>query len=223
MTLLYIIYYCNIFQAQPKHLSCIAVSAFHLSCQYTPGYSLMSGMSQVVPDSSDLTTISQSKCSPGDVARMERIIGDKLATDLRTQAPVTPLTLLRLLHAAHSHLAAPHLLPPGMPSLTSLTHKLEIIACDAAATVYRPSELSLALLTLELQGDTKNATIHHECFKVLYMLCKVSLKSSYISSSFRAYSNAIHNIENNLEFHSTVWDIFEILLFLAFSKYKNFL
>jgi len=40
-------------KAQPKHLSCIAVSAFHLSCVHTPGYAHLRDIPQVVPDSRD--------------------------------------------------------------------------------------------------------------------------------------------------------------------------
>lgn len=161
-------------RAQPKHLSCIAVSAFHLACQHTSHYL---NVSFTVPDRLDLTNISQSKCGPGDVARMERIMVEKLATDFRCQPPVTPLTLLRLLHAAHAHLAAPHLQftpESSFSSLTSLIHKLEIVACDSAATVYRPSELALALLTLELQSDVLNSSVHQACLVHLYELCKIN-------------------------------------------------
>ncbi|KAK7080918.1 putative cyclin [Halocaridina rubra] len=166
-------------KAQPKHLSCIAVSAFHLSCQFTRGYSHLRDVPQVVPDGRDLTTISQCKCSSGDVTRMERIIMDKLASDLRCQPPITPLTLLRLLYAAHAHLAAPHLdqalssPSPLSPSLTTLIHKLEIVECDGAAATFRPSELALALLTLELRHDTANKQLHLACIDHLKNICKI--------------------------------------------------
>ncbi|KAG7159263.1 cyclin G-like [Homarus americanus] len=162
-------------KAQPKHLSCIAVSAFHLSCQFTPGYSHLRDIPQVVPDSRDLTTISQCKCSSGDVTRMERIIMDKLATDLRCQPPVTPLTLLRVLYAAHNHLAAPLVHHPTLPPpLTTLIHKLEIVECDSAAATFRPSELALSLLALEFSQDAANKHIHHACINHLQNICKVT-------------------------------------------------
>lgn len=151
------------------------MSAFHLSCQFTPGYSHLRETPQVVPDTRDLTTISQCKCSSGDVSRMERIIMDKLATDLRCQPPITPLSLLRLLYNALVHLASP-LLPtpdPTVPPLTSLVHKLEIVACDSAAAIYRPSELALALLAMELRHDNINKAVHHACINHLQNVCKV--------------------------------------------------
>ncbi|CAL4109614.1 unnamed protein product [Meganyctiphanes norvegica] len=164
-------------KAQPKHLSCIAVSAFHLSCVHTPGYAHLRDIPQVVPDSRDLTTISQCKCSAGDVTRMERIIMDKLASDLRTVPPITPLSLLRLLHTAHAVLAAPHAPQFVSPTLTSLIHKLEIIACDAAATTFRPSEIAMALLHLELSLDKGNQQLHEACIDHLRKICKVSEES----------------------------------------------
>ncbi|KAK8392406.1 hypothetical protein O3P69_014642 [Scylla paramamosain] len=143
-------------KAQPKHLSCIAVSAFHLSCQFTPGYA-------------HLREVAQCKCSSGDVTRMERIILDKLDTDLRCQPPVTPLTLLRLLPAS----ALPH--PQG--TLTTLIHKLEIVGCDAAAATFRPAELALALLALEFGQDTAHHNVHQACIAHLQAICKVGYES----------------------------------------------
>lgn len=170
-------------QAQPKHLSCIAVSAFHLSCQFTPGYNHLRDIPQVVPDSRDLTTISQCKCSSGDVTRMERIIMDKLATDLRCQPPVTPLTLLRILYAAHNHLAAPLVhLPTSPPPLTTLIHKLEIVECDSAAATFRPSELALSLLALEFTQESVNKNVHHACISHLQNICKVRHHYMYNSA-----------------------------------------
>ncbi|KAK3860946.1 hypothetical protein Pcinc_033038 [Petrolisthes cinctipes] len=166
-------------KAQPKHLSCIAVSAFHLSCQFTPGYSHVRDTPQVVPDTRDLTSISQCKCSSGDVSRMERIIMDKLATDLRCQPPITPLSLLRLLYNALVHLASP-LLPtpdPCLPPLTSLVHKLEIVACDSAAAIYRPSELALALLAMELRHDNNNKAVYYACINHLQNICKITYET----------------------------------------------
>lgn len=166
-------------KAQPKHLSCIAVSAFHLSCQFTPGYGHLREIPQVVPDTRDLTTISQCKCSSGDVSRMERIIMDKLATDLRCQPPITPLSLLRLLYAALTHLARPLIPAPATPPppLTTLIHKLEIVECDAAAATYRPAELALALLALEFCHDNNSKHIHHACINHLQNICKVTYET----------------------------------------------
>lgn len=108
---------------------------------------------------------------------MERIIMDKLDTDLRCQPPVTPLTLLRVLYAAHNHLAAPLIHHPTLPPpLTTLIHKLEIVECDSAAATFRPSELALSLLALEFGQDTVNKHIHHACINHLQNICKVRMQ-----------------------------------------------
>ena len=77
-------------QAQPKHLSCIAVSSFHLACSQ---YQEVRGDLLVLPQPSDLVSISQSRCSASDLLRMEAIIASKLENKqqqvkLPAQAPV---------------------------------------------------------------------------------------------------------------------------------------
>ena len=79
-----VIKYLLLFQAQPKHLSCIAVSAFHLACnQYRQlqaeaaeaGLEAIDEASLVpIPDPADLVSISQSRCSPSDLLRMQNIL-----------------------------------------------------------------------------------------------------------------------------------------------------
>ena len=68
-------------KAQPKHLSCIAVSAFHLACRHyraaRPEDECLS-----VPDPADLVTISQSRCTPSDLLRMQAILVSKLDLQL---------------------------------------------------------------------------------------------------------------------------------------------
>ena len=55
-------------QAQPKHLSCIAVSSFHLACSQLEDQLL------AIPEPADLVSISQSRCSASDLLRMEAIL-----------------------------------------------------------------------------------------------------------------------------------------------------
>ena len=59
-------------QAQPKHLSCIAVSSFHLACSQLEDQLL------AIPEPADLVSISQSRCSASDLLRMEAILATKL-------------------------------------------------------------------------------------------------------------------------------------------------
>ena len=71
-------------KAQPKHLSCIAVSAFHLACRhYEAAAAAGEGDRPIsVPDPADLVTISQSRCTPSDLLRMQAILVSKLDLQL---------------------------------------------------------------------------------------------------------------------------------------------
>ena len=66
-------------KAQPKHLSCIAVAAFHLACMQHQKLQQEQQQSNpvVVPEPLDLVNISQSRCSPSDLLRMRAILGKK--------------------------------------------------------------------------------------------------------------------------------------------------
>jgi len=139
-------------KAQPKHLSCIAVSSFHLACSQ---YQEARGDLAVVPEPADLVSISQSRCSASDLLRMEAILASKL--DNKQQSvpplPVTPLSFLRIMMAV-SRAAATRLeispAPAGAP-LPHLLHQLEILVCDSSTLKFRPCELALALLCTEFQ------------------------------------------------------------------------
>lgn len=173
---------CNIdrflakMKAQPKHLSCIAVSAFHLACrQYqqlqqsasavaTGGSS--SGKVFNIPEPSDLVTISQSRCSPSDLLRMQAILSSKLELNpvAGPERPVTSLEFLRLMfgvsRAASFKLGlGPELqIPETIPD--HLLHQLEILACDSNTLTYRPSEVALALLTTDFQRRSELDPMH---------------------------------------------------------------
>lgn len=142
-------------KAQPKHLSCIAVSSFHLACrQYREsGREDAAGL----PDPADLVTISQSRCSASDLLRMEGILASKLETggsgdDLPT-LPVTPLAFLRLMMAVGRAAAARLEVWPAPRSVPHphLLHQLEILVCDSSTLKFRACELALALLCTEFQ------------------------------------------------------------------------
>merc|ERR1712038_1094854 len=140
-------------KAQPKHLSCIAVSSFHLACSQ---YQEVRADLLVIPQPSDLVTISQSRCSASDLLRMEAIIASKLENKQQQTVPplpVTPLSALKLMmavtRAAGSRLdisPLPAALPPP-----HLLHQLEILVCDSSTLKFRPCELALALLCTEFQ------------------------------------------------------------------------
>lgn len=134
-------------KAQPKHLSCIAVAAFHLACtQYKQEF----GCS--VPDPQILVYISQSRCSASDLVRMEAILANKLSDQSIPPLPVTCLSFIRAMweisRAASTQLSIPHALP-NLPQ--HLLHQLEILVCDSTTMRIRPCELALALLAVEFQ------------------------------------------------------------------------
>lgn len=140
-------------KAQPKHLSCIAVSSFHLACSQ---YQEVRSDLLVLPQPSDLVSISQSRCSASDLLRMEAIIASKLENKQQQTVPplpVTPLSFLKLMMAV-SRAAGSRLdispLPPGLPP-PHLLHQLEILVCDSSTLKFRPCELALALLCTEFQ------------------------------------------------------------------------
>lgn len=134
-------------KAQPKHLSCIAVAAFHLACTQ---YKLEYGCS--VPDPQTLVSISQSRCSASDLTRMEGILASKLSDQGVPALPVTCLSFLRAMWEV-SRAASDRLeISPPLPHLPlHLLHQLEILVCDSSTISIRPSELALALLSIEFQ------------------------------------------------------------------------
>jgi len=152
-------------KAQPKHLSCIAVAAFHLAClqhqklqqEQSNKHKDAPGVPPVaVPDPLDLVNISQSRCSPSDLLRMRDILALKLETNpgAGPEPPITPLTMLRLMfnvsRAAANHLGLKDLLPEtSLPD--QLLHQLEILACDSLTLQHRPAEVALALLATNFQ------------------------------------------------------------------------
>ncbi|XP_046440621.1 cyclin G-like [Daphnia pulex] len=141
-------------KARPKHLSCIAISSFHLAaCQWVErvkqnnneASSIQSPL-QVVPEPQDLVTISQCKCTAGDINRMEKIVEAKLAC-LPQEEPVTTLTFLNLYHSLLST-TLPAVL---QPDLLILSCKLETICCDANYAAFPSSLLAFALLFVEMK------------------------------------------------------------------------
>ncbi|XP_040569883.1 cyclin G [Lepeophtheirus salmonis] len=152
-------------KAQPKHLSCIAVSAFHLACRQ---YMQLHQPHKVItiPEPSDLVSISQSRCSPSDLLRMQAILSNKLELNpvAGPEQPITSLEFLRLMvsvcRAATFKLGLQDKLqiPDSIPD--NLLHQLEILACDSVTLQFRPSEVALALLASEFQSRTDVSDRH---------------------------------------------------------------
>lgn len=111
-------------------MSCISVSAFLLASRMVPNV--------VIPDPADLITISQCKCSVGDLERMQEIMVRKLDAYPHT-TPVTPLTMARLVHAICGLSVADHVML-----------QLEILACDANCVNFRPAEVRFQKLSISI-------------------------------------------------------------------------
>jgi cyclin G2 len=167
-------------KAQPKHLSCIAVSGFHLACrqyrqlQQEQQNQSISGSGDettliAIPDPADIVGISQSRCSPSDLLRMQNILQAKLELNpgAGPEPPITSLSFLRIMfsvsRAAALRLGLDDLLPCtdcGNPFPDHLLHQLEILACDSLSLAYRPCETALALLTTYFQQRVAEEPSH---------------------------------------------------------------
>lgn len=130
-------------KARPKHMACISVSAFHIAAVQ---------LAQSL-DADHLVSISQCKCTGGDLKRMSEVIRNKLEWAPGTQ-PITSLTFLQLFNAMFLAIAS-HL---GLDMYTSIVTeselllRLEMVACDGNCASLRPSEVALVLLCTYLDG-----------------------------------------------------------------------
>lgn len=183
-------------KAQPKHLSCIAVSAFHLACGQHRQLQVEQGLDEAqvvgIPDPADLVSISQSRCSPSDLLRMQTILQSKLETTASSSlvssadsAPVTSLTFLKLMYrvvrATALRLDLFDLLPQKATGLPDhLVHQLEILACDSLTLNYRPCEVALALLATDIQARVDKDPKHTPALRFLSELQKYCNISSEV-------------------------------------------
>ncbi|XP_054001889.1 cyclin G [Hylaeus anthracinus] len=131
-------------KARPKHMACISVSAFHIAAVQ---------LAQSL-DADHLVSISQCKCTGGDLKRMSEVIQNKLEWAPGTQ-PVTSLTFLRLFNAMF-HAVASQLglgdIYNGIVTESELFLRLEMVACDGNCASLRPSEVALVLLCTYLDS-----------------------------------------------------------------------
>ncbi|XP_011495892.1 PREDICTED: cyclin-G2 [Ceratosolen solmsi marchali] len=126
-------------KAKPKHMACISVSSFYIAAVQMAQHSL---------DADHLVSISQCKCTSGDLKRMSEKIRNKLEWVPGTQ-PITSLTFLRffniMFQAAASQLGLGDLYA-SMVLESELLLRLEMVACDGNCASLRPSEVALVLL-----------------------------------------------------------------------------
>ncbi|KAK2588860.1 hypothetical protein KPH14_001727 [Odynerus spinipes] len=131
-------------KARPKHMACISVSAFHIAAVQ---------MAQSL-DADHLVSISQCKCTGGDLKRMSEVIRNKLEWAPGTQ-PITSLTFLRLFNTMF-HTVASHLgigdIYSSVVMESELFLRLEMIACDGNCASLRPSEVALVLMCTYLDA-----------------------------------------------------------------------
>ncbi|KAK0167044.1 hypothetical protein PV327_004492 [Microctonus hyperodae] len=131
-------------KARPKHMACISVSSFHIAAVQ---------MAQSL-DADHLVSISQCKCTGGDLKRMSDLIRNKLEWAPGT-TPITALTFLRLFnvmfHAAASQLGLGELYA-SIVTESELFLRLEMVICDGNCASLRPSEVALVLLCTYLDS-----------------------------------------------------------------------
>ncbi|XP_076753854.1 cyclin G isoform X1 [Xylocopa sonorina] len=131
-------------KARPKHMACISVSAFHIAAVQ---------LAQSL-DADHLVSISQCKCTGGDLKRMSEVIRNKLEWAPGTQ-PVTSLTFIRLFNAMFLAIASQLGLGDVYSSIVAeseLLLRLEMVACDGNCASLKPSEVALVLLCTYLDG-----------------------------------------------------------------------
>ncbi|KAJ0184266.1 hypothetical protein K1T71_000689 [Dendrolimus kikuchii] len=132
-------------KVRPCHVPCITVSCMNIAMDEHAA--LTNTKRRVTVE--ELVSISQSACTAGDVARMCRVIADKLGVG-GGSGSVTALHWLRLvreLTLAHLDAAA----APDLCQESELINLLEIVVCDAECVNARPSELALVLLFYKLE------------------------------------------------------------------------
>lgn len=128
-------------------MACISVAAFQLAARQVSS-ALRSDEVVEIPDSKDLASISQCKCTLGDLTRMEGIISQKLGAEPNT-LPITALTFVRLLNSIFATAAKEAGISDvysQVMSQCSIWVQLEIIICDVTCSNYRPVEIALVLL-----------------------------------------------------------------------------
>ncbi|KOC68855.1 Cyclin-G2 [Habropoda laboriosa] len=131
-------------KARPKHMACISVSAFHIAAVQ---------LAQSL-DADHLVSISQCKCTGGDLKRMSEVIRNKLEWAPGTQ-PITSLTFLRLFNAMFLAIASQLGLGDIYTSIVTeseLLLRLEMVACNGNCASLKPSEVALVLLCTYLDG-----------------------------------------------------------------------
>lgn len=124
---------------QPKHLSCVSLSCLHMAAKVTEEECNLT-------PADELIRIGQCRFTVSDLARMEKIVTEKL--NFKSKA-VTALTFLHLYHEiALSHCTE----RKETLSLEKLEAQLKACLCRIAFSKAKPSVLALALLRQEIEA-----------------------------------------------------------------------
>ncbi|XP_036385055.1 cyclin-G2 [Megalops cyprinoides] len=126
-------------KVQPKHLSCISLSCFHIAAKVVEEECNISS-------THDLIRISQSKFTVSDLSRMEKIISEKLNFQFKA---ITALTFLHLYHEVtllHTSEGKDSL------NLDKLEAQLKACLCRLVFSKAKPSVLALSLIAQEIEA-----------------------------------------------------------------------
>ncbi|KAL0858423.1 hypothetical protein ABMA27_012302 [Loxostege sticticalis] len=133
-------------KVRPCHVPCITVSCMNIAIDE---YAEQTRQTRNV-SVEELVSISQSACTAGDVARMSRVIVDKLALAKGCRY-VSVLDWARLLWRLVAGAARELGVTPPVCQESELLNLVEIAACDAACANARASELALVLVFHKLE------------------------------------------------------------------------
>ncbi|XP_023944780.1 cyclin G isoform X2 [Bicyclus anynana] len=134
-------------KVRPCHIPCITVSCMNIAMDEHAAVTKTSRKVTV----EELVSVSQSACTAGDVARMSRVIADKLS--LAERCSVTAIHWLRLLRTLVARAAAELQLRALVLPESELINLLEIAVCDAGCVNSRTSELALVLVYHQLEKE----------------------------------------------------------------------
>jgi len=133
-------------RVRPKHMACISVGSFLLAVRQ---------LKLNINDTDDLVSISQCRCTSGDLERMASIIASKLGVQMET-APTTPLTFLHIFYIIFERAAIElnmHEFFESTMIFQDLVSRLEILACEASCASMRASELALVLICTHMDEE----------------------------------------------------------------------
>uniref|UniRef100_A0A1B6FGZ6 Cyclin N-terminal domain-containing protein n=1 Tax=Cuerna arida TaxID=1464854 RepID=A0A1B6FGZ6_9HEMI len=140
-------------KAHPKHMACIAIASFQLAAEMVCRGKVGSPQ---VPQAIEVAAISQCKCTNGDLQRMQGIITSKLGSQ-DGSLPITAVDFLKVFHTLFLAVDEGNVYST-MVEGSELCHKLEIVACDAAVSNFRPCEVALVVICVQMDAGVPRLT-----------------------------------------------------------------